>query len=347
MANIKRFAAVHTKIKALEGLLLKESAYKDLLSFQEPAEIVGYLKEMPAYEEVLREIENYSELTVIERQLKKDIIEKYERLSHYFTDSYKKYYKTLFMRFEIEDIKLFLRTYLRQEDVAFIKEHIGQTKYHQVDLKTLTQIASLEEFIEALRGSSYHQLLKYYLEEAPENMMFYMEMSLDHYYFKTLYKQLSEFSNEDRILMEEVIGTNVDIQNLQWIYRGLKYYNLSSEELLNYTLDLGFSIKYHTLKELCYTREIGLLVDRIKKTKYGFLFTGSGHSELFFELNMERYLLQLMEALQRKSPMTFLDAIVYMHRKEYEIRDIFTLLEAKRYHAPIEDVKTFLVHVVD
>jgi V/A-type H+-transporting ATPase subunit C len=347
MGDVRRFAAIHTKIKAMEGLLLEEDAYKALVTFAEPEEIVSYLKETPGYRDVLEETGLDLDINMIERQLKADLIEKYERLGHYFTDGYKKYYKTLFMRFEVEDIKLFLRTYLRKEDVGFLRAHIHQSKYHRLDLKSLTNASSLEVFVDGLKGTKYHDLLKYYLNEDPEKMMFYMEMRLDHYYFKSLSKQLSEFSNEDKSLMKEVIGKNVDVQNLQWIYRGLKYYKLSSEELLNYTLNIGFYLKYKELKDLCYTRDIEVLVQKIKETKYGFLFTGSGHSEIFFELNMERYLLKLMEGLQRNAPMTFLDTIVYMHRKEYEVRDIFTLLEAKRYHAPIEDVKTFLVHSVD
>lgn len=346
MGDIKRFAAIHTKVKAMEALLLDADMYKMLIAMEEPEEILKALKETKAYVDVIGDIAGQVDLDDIERRLQKDLIEKYERLSHYFSDHYRKFYKTMFLRFEIETIKLFLRTFLRHEDVSILSQHSLMTKYHQLDFAALSKVPSIEAFIEALKGTQYYNLLKYYLEERSSKMMFYMEMSLDHYYFVTLHKQLTEFSNEDRLLLEESIGKNVDLQNLQWIYRGLKYYHLSSEELLNYTLNIGYHLKYKQLKALCYTRDMALLLERIKETKYGFLFEGDGKSEIFFELNMERYLLTLMKKLQRQHPMTMLDTIVYVHRKEYEIRDIFTLLEAKRYHAPIEDVKTFLVHAV-
>lgn len=346
MGDVRRFAAVNTKIKAMDALLLNEEAYETLITLKEPEEILRYLKKTPAYGDIIELKEGTIDIDAEERRLRGDLIEKYERLGHYFSDHYKKFYKTMFMRFEIEDIKLFLRTFLRQEDVSFLKKHLYQTRYHQLEFMALTKVNSIENFVEALKGTPYYNLIKYYLVEDSDKMMFYMEMSLDHYYFNTLHKQLSEFSNEDELALTEALGQNVDLQNLQWIYRGLKYYGLSSEELLNYTLHVGYYLKYKDLKELCYSKDIEALVKKIQDSKYGFLFKGEGHNEIFFELKMERYILKLMLALQKKHPMTFMDTIVYMHRKEYEIRDIFTLMETKRYHASIEDVRRFLVHVV-
>lgn len=347
MGDIKRFATVNTKIKALDALLLNKKDYELLVDMEEPEDIVMYLKEMTAYSSILEE-ENESRVDIknIEGLLKCDVIEKFERLSHYYTDAYKKFYKAIFTRYEIEDVKLLLRMLIRKEKMKDLENHISQTKYHQLDIKTLSKVESIEEFIDGLKGSPYYNLLRYYLEEDSDKMMFYMEMSLDHYYFKKLYKTIERFATEDRELMEESIGRNIDVQNLQWIYRGLKYYGLSPEELLNYTLNAGYHLKFKDLKVLCYTEDMTLLAERIRATKYGDLFSDAGQGTLFYELNMERYLLNLMKKLQKEHPMTILETVVYMHKKEYEVRDIFTLLESKRYHAPIEDVKKFLVHKV-
>lgn len=347
MGDIKRFATVNTKIKALEALLLNKQDYKLLVAMEEPEDIVAYLKEMTAYKSVLEE-ENTTQVDIINigGLLKRDIIEKFERLSHYYTDAYRKFYKAVFIRYEIEDVKLLLRMLIRKETIKNLDNHISHTKYHRLDIRALSKVASVEELVDSLKGLPYYKLLKYYLEEDPDKMMFYMEMSLDHYYFKTLYKKIKGFTTEDRQLMEESIGQNIDVQNLQWIYRGLKYYGLSPEELLNYTLNAGYRLKYRALKVLCYTEDMTLLAERIRATHYGDLFSGGGQETLFYELNMERYLLDLMKTLQKEHPMTILETVIYMHKKEYEVRDIFTLLEAKRYHAPIEDVKKFLVHKV-
>lgn len=348
MGSVRRYAAINAKIKSLEGLLLKNDDYRALIECDEPEEIISYLQESKGYRELLEssDLENL-DIDGIERCFKADVVEKFERLSHYFSDVYKKFYKTLFMRYEIEDIKLYLRTFLRNEPVEFLADHIQPTKYHQINLKDMRHINSIEDFVEALKDTKYHRLLKYYLDEDPQKIMFYMEMSLDHYYFKSLHKQLSDFSDEDTVLMEESIGKNIDIQNLQWIFRGLKYYRLSPEELLNYALDIGYHLKYKDLKALCYTKDMASFVSYIRGTKYSFLFDDDNHNEIFLELNMERYLMKIMTELQRKHPLSILDTIVYMHKKEYEVRDIFTLLEAKRYHAPMEDVKNFMVHKIE
>eukprot|EP00831_Metopus_contortus_P083181 TRINITY_DN9157_c0_g1_i1.p1 TRINITY_DN9157_c0_g1~~TRINITY_DN9157_c0_g1_i1.p1 ORF type:complete len:289 (+),score=30.78 TRINITY_DN9157_c0_g1_i1:423-1289(+) len=270
---------------------------------------------------------------------------KYEKLIYFFNDEYKKFLKTYFMRFEIEDLKLYLRTFISRDDISKIKKFmVVSGVYGVLDYDKLSKSTSLEDFIDNLNGTEYHRILKYYLNENPLKMMFYMEMGLDQYYFKKMYKSSLTLYKEDREILIESLGKNSDIQNLQWIYRGLKYYKLSPEELLNYTFSTGYYIKYKQLKELCYTLDTDELLAKIQKTKYGDLFKENNNSEVFFELEMEKYLFRLMISIQRNHPMSIIDSIVYMHKKEFEMRDLFTLLEAKRYGISTDEISKFLIH---
>jgi V/A-type H+-transporting ATPase subunit C len=171
-----------------------------------------------------------------------------------------------------------------------------------------------------------------------------MEMSLDILYFKMLDKEIKEKlgkSKENTIL--EVLGRNSDLLNIQWIYRGLKSYKLSPEELLNYVLLTGYQFNYSDLKKLCYSKNIESLIDQIKKSKYGFLFEGKDDFELLMERNVERYIYNLFRNIEKISTMNLNKSVSYMHKLEYEMRDIFTIMEAVKYNYNPEELKKMLV----
>ena len=144
--------------------------------------------------------------------------------------------------------------------------------------------------------------------------------------------------------MQEILGKNTDILNLQWIYRGRKFYGLSSEELLNYTLLSGHRLSYRTLKDLCYAPSLEEALAYIEKSPYDFLVQNEDF-EVFMELNMERYIYDEFMRLKKTSHMNIIESMVYMHQMEYEIRDLFTIFEAKRYGFDKKETLKYLVRI--
>ncbi|GKT24577.1 ATPase, V0 complex, c/d subunit like protein, partial [Aduncisulcus paluster] len=57
MGSVKRFAAINTKIRALEGQLLNNADYDALLDMSNLGEMVSYLKKRTTYEEDLEAVE--------------------------------------------------------------------------------------------------------------------------------------------------------------------------------------------------------------------------------------------------------------------------------------------------
>lgn len=345
MGSVKTFAAINTKIRALEGRLLTKEDYNKLISMKSISDIAKYLKDNTAYSKVLKDI-NISNIHTeqLELLLKKYIVKQYEKLIHYFTNDYKKLFKVLFIRYEIEDLKIFLRAIDREESLTNIKELIVYTGiYSTIDYEALSLSKNLEELIGKLKGTIYHNVLKAYTRESLEKRMFYMEMSLDRLYFKLLSEGIEKLNKRDRDILREVLGKNIDLLNLQWIYRGLRFYKLSPEELINYTLHYGYHLNYKSIKELCYTKNEKELIDKMIDSKYGFLFDNKDTLEIFMERRIERYLYFLFLDYKKREKMNMIESVVYMHLLEYEMRDIISILEAVRYGMDEETAKKFLV----
>ena len=344
MGNVKRFSAMNTKVMALEGKLLKKKDYNNLLLQNNVGDLIGYLKDHTAYREVLETIDIHSfKIEELELILRRHIVRQYKKLTHYLTGHYKKLFKALLKRYEIEDIKLYLRAIMRNEDLSNIKDLIICS---DMDYMKLSRSKGLEDFIENLKGKQYHKLLKPYLEEEPNRRLFYMEMVLDRLYFKEFSTEAAKLDAEDRIALGELLGKNVDLLNLQWIYRGLRFYKVAPEELINYALPGGYHLNYSKIKDLCYSKNEDELITKMLDSKYGFLFDNKDTLEIFMERRIQRYLYFLLLEFKRREKMNIIESMVYVHLLEYETRDIISIIEAIKYKMEPEESMKFLIRKI-
>src|SRR6056297_668090 len=249
------------------------------------------------------------------------------------------------MRYEVEHIKKYLRKLNQNKSVESLYIDFEKAKYSDLDYKALSEVKDMDEFVESLKGTSYYKILYYHLTS--EDRLFYMEMSLDIHYFNRLNSEMKKrFGQEKRNTILEILQKNSDLLNIQWIYRGKKYYDFSSEELLNYVLLTGYYFKYKDLKSLCYAKTTQELINKLKDSKYGFLFKDAENFEFLMERNVERYIYQLFKDLEKVATLNINKSIGYMHKLEYEMRDIFTILESINYGLEVEDIKEKLVREV-
>src|SRR5665647_782339 len=116
MNSITRYAAVNTKIRALEGQFLSDEDYKVLLSKNSIQDIVRFLKQTNYQKAFINIDETSIHRGQLEGILKRYAIDEFTRLSHYFQGQYSKFLKVLFMRFEIEDLKVLIRAIYTDRD---------------------------------------------------------------------------------------------------------------------------------------------------------------------------------------------------------------------------------------
>lgn len=348
MRNIKRFAAVNTKVLALEGSLLSDEDFRKILTKKSVTEIARYLKDYTAYKSILKDADlDNIQAKELEILFKKHIARQIEKLIHYFTGEYKRFFRLLVLRYEMEDLKVYLRTVNREGDQSKAGQlTILPGNYTSFDKQRLDGAKSLERCIESLKGTVYYHLLKPYLNEKPGKRLFYMEMVLDKLYFQLLNRQAEKLNRQDNKLIRELLGKNIDLLNLQWIYRGLKFYKLPPEELINYTLQNGYVLNYKKIKDLCYSENAEELADKMAGSKYGFLFDNKTTLEVFMERRIKRYLYFLFLEYKRREKMNIIETNVYIHLLEFEIRDISSVIEAVKYRLDLEQSKGFLIRKI-
>lgn len=330
MGSASKFSALNTKLQAMNAKLLKPEEYETLLGFSTEKEIGNYLKHNTRYSEILSE---YSIDKIrrweFELVLKKEMLIELEKLSNYLGTDYKKFLDIWFLRAEVEDIKLILRAISRKEDLMELPQHFVHSKKREfISFEKLLSKNNLFDLVEEFKGTIYEEAFRSITEDDLKLREFHAEMNLDAVYFRELRKSVEKLSKEDRSIVENIIGINIDLINIQWIYRAKRYYNLMDEEIFNYTLSGGLKLNFKKIKKLIYSEDCSEQIIA-HLNKYGFKLKSS--DDKYLQVAINRYLLALIKKLDKKNPMTITKFIRYSHDVEFEASDIVTILEGIRY----------------
>lgn len=342
MGSVAKFAALNTKLDAISGKLLKNQDYEALMSKESVVEIATYLKENTHYRGVFEDINvDYLHRGEIADILLKRNIALLESLSHYMDGAYRDFLNTLFMRYEVEDLKLIIRALATHEDLQKLKSSFIHSERHAIlDFNRLMSVTSIEEIVNLAKDTPYQEAFRNVSEDDLSVREFHAEMNLDAVYFRSLRRRAEKLDQEDREILEDIIGKNIDLINIQWLYRSRTYYQLMPEEILNYTLSGGKSYSFAKMKAIVYADDPKEAIMASLPTRYENLLN---REDIYMERTIYQYLYDLFVKLGRSSQMNISKLTAVTHFLEYEIRDIITITEGIRYDVTPEEMKDFLI----
>lgn len=346
MGNERRFSAINTKLRVMRSRFLQDSDYRTLMEKEKVSDQIQYLRDHTVYGQVLQELHDLDDIQKVEIQLDRFLIIQFKKILMYFTDDYEKFYKAYMFRFETEDLKLYLRALARGEDLSkYEKVSMIRDEYYSFSIEKLRSAKSLDDFIERLKGTKFYDVLYPYRHEDYSKLLFYMEMNLDRLYFNSLFESTDFLGKTDRNIYTDFLSENIDLLNIEWIYRGIKFYNLLPEELINYTLPNGKLFGYKELKELCYGT-VEDLKAKVSKTPYKEMVNEEKDIDLFMEIRLQRHLYNMFKNTFTKGKLDLSISNAYLHLLEFEIRDIVSILEAKKYGLSYYEIKEYLVRTI-
>ncbi|KUO75443.1 MAG: ATPase [Clostridia bacterium BRH_c25] len=344
MDNVTRFAAVNAKIKSMEGKFLKDEDYINLLRMDSVTEVARYLKEKTAYSEVLAsvEVENIHR-GMLENLIKQNMVKNIDRIIHYFTGDYKDFIKTLYAKYEIEELKVIARAVYNRKDATDFKSSAFIGKYSRLEQNKIYAARYIRDIIDALFDSEFHKFLIPLIDGDSTENLFRFEMVMDMSYYTLLQREWSKLSKKDKVILQQAQGIIADMLNLQWIYRGIKFYRLSPEELLNYTINIGYRLNFNSLKALCYAVSLEEFHRLVKGTRYSFLFKEDETTDIYMERRSERHTYFELKALERSHKFSIISVFSFIIFMEFEVRDIISIVEAIRYRIPADEAHKYII----
>lgn len=347
MAAIFQYPAINAKLKALGSEMLKEKDFQNLIELNSVQEAYNYLYNNTYYKKYLEDISGQEiHRRQLEQKLKKSLVLSEDFLKKYLSSDLKNFIEHYFKKFEIADLKIILRTILMKNEENYLSDNLVYIdRNKKINFDNLIQATSYSELQEVLKELCYAEVLDEFAEQYHENKkLFQIEMTLDFHYFSQLNELAAKLSNKDQKYFNEIIVTYIDLLNIQWIYRIKRYYNLSSGEILNYIIPFHFKIKREELQNMSQVNNPKDLIKHISYAPYKKLLKNAikDKSDIFerFFLN---YIFQKLQQIKTESFFSVSTILAYLFLREYELRDIITIIEGIRYSLPNDRIKNFLI----
>lgn len=349
MPSSVNYEAINAKCHSILGRRLTDGDYKKLLNMGSIAEIAQFIKLYSQdYKQFLIDV-NISNVhrDELEKKLKMVLIYYIDKIDNYFSGQYRDFFMTFYLKYEIYDLKRVARLIHIEGDVESLSDSLIFVEYYKnINASSIVKCRSIAELIETLNGTIYYQYLKNLIDGNTEENLFRFEMALDKAYFAILLKKISKLSKNDTQAFLDVFSPLVDMMNIQWIYRGKKFYNLYPDELFNYAIEGYGKLNYTKIKELCYSKTIEELSNLVAKTDYAFLLKGDDKQDIFMERRMNRFMYYRLKGIKSKNKKDISLVLALIELIEFEIRDIISITEMVRYKLEYEQTKDFLIKAV-
>lgn len=338
-----KYGALSGKSRAMFGRLLRRDDYMALMKKKNVEEAVSYLKHNTHYKTALSGAgEPEIRRAHLENMLKGDLINDYRKLLKFTHGEVKKLINLLYVRIEVENLKLIFRSFeAGRRDEAIIGDSLRYLSEHNgLDFTKLAMAKNPDEFLQGLKGTDYYNVLRPFVSGNGEGRLFGMGMAMDQYYMTGLQNYCRKIrSGKNLSLMKEFTGFESDAFNIFLIYRSKAYYDIGPEVIRSYTLPSVFNLKKNVMDQLIEAADLNEFFSILDKTPYGFLFQDDGklfehqYSEFAYKLHRKRF---------RSHPFSVACVVSYLRMRETELANVISIIEGIRYGLPPERIQKYV-----
>lgn len=210
----------NARIKAMASHLLTRMDFIHLASSASLQELVGKLLRTSYRKSVEVAILRSGDVIGLESGLQQGLKETFIRVRGFFKDEDRPVYNFVMRRYDIDNIKTILRGVSRR--IAPLEIESALVPVAQLSLpvlKRLTQAASLREVVDHLAsiGAELAAPLTSIRSHTPEDL-FWMELSLEKWYFRRAFSEVSTFPGSETVLKETLV-VEADLTNLFTVHR--------------------------------------------------------------------------------------------------------------------------------
>lgn len=328
--------AVGAKACVLYGRLLSDMNYWEILQCDTVPEIADYLQKSEGYKGDLSTlIAVNAHRAELENRLRAVPIRRAKAFMSYLSGVRRNFLRAWVERFQAEQLKRVLRWLLsghgnREEMRVYLQE----VPLITLPFDALLSSRTFDEALESLNGTSYYVPLKEPLKGLSEGRMnlFPAEMAIDALVIAGLYKAALGLPLLERYHVLELVGGLVDLLNIYWLYRALRFYSMGREEALNRLLPVQHKARYSLLRSLSHAKDLDEFWALLKETPYVLAFGDHPpQDELLLERNLKRFFYYFALRTFRSGSPSFHTMVAYLILLEFEVADLVTIVEDVRY----------------
>ena len=345
-----QYACLNTKIQAMRASMLSDNEYRQMIKAQDFNSLFQFLCNHTVYGDYLSDVDStHLHRETVENALNRHRILIIEKLMHYTSGDDKKLLQLFFVKQDVENLITMIRKLMREGNLSNVNDFLYTAQKHtSLPVQSLISASTWDDFKKKLTNTDFYRVLEIYPSLTTNLDLYDIEKSLERYYYdeqkRILRKVTGQKSKESLI---KVFRKEVDILNLIWFYRNIKFYHLPREQLIAYAYRGGLRVETSDIEKFSGSKNIEAYLMMVKDPKfddYAFLFSHGLSNDLYMERRRERYLFYAFKRLFLSDNSGIGKAIAFVRLIEYEINDIVSIIESKRYHMLQDDTESFLIH---
>lgn len=332
----------------LYAKLLKDEEMWQILMCDDVPEILEQLAKTLGYKDAVKFIRPEDEGRVqLESRLKIIPLEQAKTFLRTMRGKYKHFLVAWIKRYEASALKRTLRYLMtrrgNRENLRMWLLSLGDTS---LPFDLLLSSRDFSDAFEALKGTIYEKPLKEPLKRlaSGEENMFHVEMAIDTTTMTNLFDAAYALPYLERRSVLKIIGLYVDLTNVMWIYRGLRFYDLTPEQRLAQLLPRRYKFTRSALRALARSSDVDDFWGNLETSVYGNLFEHPySKSDISFERDCKRAIREAARRVFRAGRVDFATVIAYLTLLEYEIGDLCTIIEDVRYDYDRRQAALYLI----
>lgn len=346
MGNLLAYSGIVTKLRAMEAKLLTDEDFIQLSAFRTVPDVVQYLKAHSSYASILNQLdEQHLDRGSVEKILIQGLYNEYSKIYSFCNMQQRKFMKLFRKHYEIDLIKYCFRSVLNHQfdvqDLAYKKAFFD--KYSDLSIDRLETSQTIDELIENLKDTEYYHPL-YGLKNSTSITLFDYDLALDQYYFSILWKDRKKLLKKKELeIYTKDFGSQIDLLNLQWIYRAKKYYHMSSAEIFSLLIPVQYKLSTNVIKELVESPDDEAFKTTLQKTVYAKYIVYADSGELHSaEQIYKKCMYHLLTQDRRKNPYSIASINTHLFLKEEELKRLTTAIECIRYSLTPEEILSYV-----
>lgn len=325
MGQLGKYCFANAKIRAMLSQLVSPAVFERMLNAADLAEAVDELKQTPYAVSSL-------DVRVIEKSLSRCDIQAcrkvYDMLS---SKPEKEFILLLLQRYEIEELKVFLRLWHKKAPVIIEDFLLQPVICFEIDFKKLISAQTIEELILLLDHTPYKQaLMRAWQVYKEKGSSFYLEAALDLDYYIRVNAAIEKFSSLDRGIARRIMGIEIDIQNINWLIRLRKYYSLGIGEMLEWFVPGGAWITKEHVRGLYVSDGLAKVAESVSFGPYTAVKELIEDNAAAMEPFLYGYLTQEVKKALSGFPFTIGTVLGYLILQHRQTETIVSVLNAKQ-----------------
>lgn len=331
MNKLLTYSGIITKIKSLESNYITADDYMKISNLETISDFIIYLKNHPGYNHIFKGLDEHDiHRSQIEGIIINVLYKDFTKIYVFSNMEQRAYLELIFFRYEINILKTCIQLNFGKSgsyDLSIFGPFFE--KHSKLNIKALLTSKNMEEFIHNLKGSKYYDLFSK-LSFSNLNTSFDYEIELDIYYFKKAWKLKDKvLTDNNQTLFTTLLGTEIDLQNIMWLYRAKRYYDTSSSDHYAHIIPINYKLTKDKLVKLIESSSLDEFVSIVKSTYYNEF--GNSLMDGTMEVAYNHILSKQHNKCSSRYPNSMAPVHEFLFHKRDEIDRLTTALECIRY----------------